>query len=68
MSEEAKCILYGIVLGTIIAATLNSMPFADARKFRDAIAECEKTLPRNQTCRVIGVIDNTNTHKETASK
>ena len=46
---------YMFVLGFMVAAILNTMPFADAEKYRRAIKECEKTLPRNQSCKVIGV-------------
>lgn len=44
-----------IVVGFMIAAILNTMPFADAEKYRRAIEQCEKPLPRNQHCKVVGV-------------
>lgn len=47
--------LWCIVLGFMIFSILNSMPFADATKYRDAVQECEKSLPRDQHCVVIGV-------------
>lgn len=46
---------YMFVLGFMVAAILNTMPFADAEQYRKAKQECEKTLPRNQSCKVIGV-------------
>lgn len=46
---------YAIVLGFLICAILNTMPFADAEKYRRAKQECEKSLPRNKQCKVIGV-------------
>jgi hypothetical protein len=49
--------LWSILLGFLIGAILNTMPFADGEKYRRAIKECEKTLPRNQNCKVIGVPD-----------
>jgi len=47
--------LWCILLGFMIGAILNTMPFADAEKYRRAKEECEKTLPRDQHCKVIGV-------------
>lgn len=44
-----------VVLGFFICGILNTMPFADAEKYRKAIRECERTLPRDQNCRAIGV-------------
>jgi hypothetical protein len=55
MSEEVKCAFWGVVVGFFIAALLNTLPFADAEQYRRAIKECERTLPRDQNCRVIGV-------------
>lgn len=46
---------YAIVAGFFLCAILNTMPFADAEKYRRAKSECEKTLPRNQHCTVIGI-------------
>jgi len=46
----------GVAAGLTIAAILNTMPFADAEKYRRAKQECERTLPRNQECKVVGVI------------
>ncbi len=46
----------GFLLAFILFAVLNSLPFADAARFRKAIAECEKNLPRDQTCDVKGVV------------
>lgn len=44
-----------IGLGFLMCAILNTMPFADAEKYRRAKHECEKPLPRDQYCKVIGV-------------
>lgn len=46
----------GFLLAFVLFAVLNSMPFADAARFRKAIAECEKNLPRNQVCDIKGVV------------
>jgi len=46
---------YAILLGFLLGAILNTMPWADAEQYRRAKQECEKTLPRNQHCIVVGV-------------
>jgi hypothetical protein len=47
--------MWCIVLGFLIFSILNTMPFADAEKYRRAKQECEKSLPRDQQCKIIGV-------------
>lgn len=44
-----------IFIGFMFFAILNRMPFADAAKYRQAIEHCERSLPRDQHCTVIGV-------------
>jgi hypothetical protein len=46
---------YAMVAGFMICAILNTMPFADAEKYRRAKEQCEKSLPRDKQCKVIGV-------------
>lgn len=46
----------GFLLAFMLALILNSMPFADAYLYKKAISECEKTLPRDKTCTVQGVV------------
>ena len=46
---------YCIVVGFIFCAVLNTMPFADAEKYRKAVRECDKALPRDQHRKVAGV-------------
>jgi hypothetical protein len=57
MSDDMKAIFVGILIGFVIAGILNSLPIADAYKHRAAIAECEKSLPRDKHCKVIGVAE-----------
>lgn len=47
--------MWCIVLGFMIFSILSTMPWADAEKYRQAIQHCEKSLPRDQHCVVIGV-------------
>lgn len=55
MTAELKTGFWAFFCGLIVASLLNTMPFADAEKARRAIKECERTLPRDQYCKVIGV-------------
>ena len=43
--------------GFVVAAFLFTLPVSDSTKYRTAIKECEKSLPRDQHCIVIGVIE-----------
>ena len=47
--------LAGVLAGWFMAAMLNVLPFSNSSRYRAAIAECEKSLPRDQNCKVIGV-------------
>ena len=46
---------WGFFLGMVVMAWMVSNPWSDNTKYRQAIKECEKTLPRDQHCVVIGV-------------
>ena len=48
-------IFWGIVMGVIACVWLNAAPWTDASKYREAIKHCEKSLPRDQHCVVVGV-------------
>lgn len=54
----------GVVMPFVIAVltligvlVLESSQYSDGSKYRAAMAECERTLPRDKHCHVIGVID-----------
>ncbi len=47
--------LSGICIGFMVAILLNALPFSDAAQYKKAIKECQKELPKHQTCKVIGV-------------
>ena len=47
--------VYGALIGWILAVALNAMPFSSASIYKAAIKECEKSLPRDKHCIVIGV-------------
>lgn len=42
-------------MGFIIAVWCFNSPWSDNAKYRQAIQDCERTLPRDQHCKVIGV-------------
>ena len=48
----------GFVLATVVIGVIANLPFSNVTKFNEAIKECEKTLPRDKHCKVIGVVDN----------
>ena len=47
----------GFVLATVVIGVIANLPFSSVTKYNDAIKECEKSLPRDKHCKVIGVID-----------
>jgi hypothetical protein len=48
-------IIGGIIVGFMFALALNSLPSSYHTLARDAVKECEKSLPRDQTCKIIAV-------------
>jgi hypothetical protein len=47
--------VYAILLGFVICTIVHTLPFTDSEQYRRAIKECERTLPRDKHCKVIGV-------------
>lgn len=45
-----------VVLTLLGVLILESSQYSDGSKYRAAIVECERTLPRDKHCHVIGVI------------
>jgi len=46
----------GILAGFVGAATLSAyVPTSTRNEYINAIAECEKSLPRDQKCKIVGV-------------
>jgi hypothetical protein len=45
----------GAIIGFMLALWLANAPWSDAMAYRKALRECERTLPRDQHCIVIGV-------------
>lgn len=45
----------GFILAFILLTIFNSLPFADAARFKKAMADCERNLPRDQFCDVQAV-------------
>ena len=50
-------IAIGPVLGLCLAGFISSLPGSYKSRYNDAIKECEKELPRSQSCKVVGVVD-----------
>ncbi len=55
MNDTLKSLLLGGVIGFLLSVAMSHLPFAYAAKYRAAIEECEKSLPRDQHCIVVGV-------------
>lgn len=56
MKDNTEHFFGGLIGGFLIAAIFNSTPWSDAGLYYKAKQECERTLPRNQECKVIGVV------------
>lgn len=54
-----------LVIGFIMGAAMHLIPGADLYEYRKLKAECEKELPRNQTCKLTAVINYESTRTET---
>jgi hypothetical protein len=48
-------IFWAGVIGFMFAVWMFASPWSDSTKYKKAIKECEKTLPRDQHCKVVGV-------------
>ena len=53
----SKDYLAGVLTGIVGVIILASLPSSNVSKYRDAIDECQKNLPRNVHCKVVGVVD-----------
>ena len=47
----------GFMLGIVFCIGLSSLPDSALEKYKKSIKDCEKSLPRDQHCKVIGVVD-----------
>ena len=54
------CILSIFVTIAVTLILVVSIPGTKIDRYDTAIEKCEKDLPRNQHCKIIAVIDNTN--------
>jgi len=45
----------GVIVGILIAATVNSMSWTYAGKASTALLDCESTMPRNEECIITAV-------------
>lgn len=48
-------VFVGILVGVFAMIFLNAGPWSDASKYKEAIKNCEKSLPRDRNCNVVGV-------------
>ena len=50
-----KDTLWTAFMGFIVSVWLFNSPWSDNTKYRQAIQECERSLPRDQHCTVIAI-------------
>jgi hypothetical protein len=55
MGDDNGALIFGIIIGIVMMCLINAFPFTDSAKYREAIKECEKSLPRDQHCVVVGL-------------
>ena len=55
MKDSIASFGFGILVGVLFAMFLCSIEGSWMRMAKDAVEQCEKSLPRNQTCKVIAV-------------
>lgn len=55
--NSTKELLYAGLIGFVFGAFLHYMPGADLHNHIKLKSECEKSLPRDKTCKLIAVID-----------
>ena len=52
---QIRDILYPLVPIFVLFLVINNLPGTPTSKYRAAIEECERTLPRNQKCKIIAI-------------
>lgn len=56
MNHEFKIFIMGLIIGALLVFGIEgTLPNSSVNLYQKAIEECEKDLPRNQHCVIIGV-------------
>ena len=55
MSDTGEAFFIGFVFGMAFLAIVNLLPWAYRSMAADALAECEKSLPRDMHCKITAV-------------
>jgi hypothetical protein len=56
MSEGFNGFCFGWIVSTLLILTLmNLVPSSDTNILRNAKSECEKSLPRDQECKIVAI-------------
>lgn len=55
MGDDGGSFIAGGLIGITLMLLIQSCSFTDTAKYREAIHECEKSLPRDQHCVVVGL-------------
>lgn len=48
--------ILGVIVGCLLMVALSCLPGSKINLYDKAIEKCEKELPRNQKCKIIGVV------------
>jgi len=55
MKDSIASFFFGILVGLLFAVFLSSLQGSWMQLAKDAVQQCEKSLPRDQHCKVIAV-------------
>jgi len=56
INNEGHIFMAGVFVGAFLLAILLLTPWSYHYKAVKAIAECEKSLPRDQECKLVGIV------------
>ena len=55
MSDKSFVFALGLAVGVAISVGFSSLPMSPLRIYKEAKAECEAPLPRDQHCKIIAI-------------
>ena len=56
MNDDLTTFLAGVIIGVFLMGVVLLTPWSYHYKALHAIKECEKSLPRDQECKLIGIV------------
>ena len=55
--DDFRFVILAFFMGIVVSGAILNLPNSPINKYEDAIKECEKSLPRDKHCKIIGVVD-----------